>query len=290
MWIRFLEKMKKNKIDVITLGCSKNLVDSELLMRQLTANGYAVEHDPPMVNGEIVVVNTCGFIGDAKEESINMILEIAAAKKNRKIKMLIVMGCLPERYREELQSEIPEVDKFYGKFDWRMLIHDLGKSYNDKLALDRVLTTPSHYAYLKIAEGCNRTCAYCSIPLITGKYASRSIEDIRMEVKRLIEQGVKEFQFIAQDLTYYGLDLYKSLKLPELVECISDIPGVEWIRLHYAYPARFPMDLLRVMRERHNVCKYLDIALQHSSNRMLKLMHRNITRSETIELLQTKAP
>ena len=279
--------MKKNKVDVITLGCSKNLVDSELLMRQLTANGYAVEHDPPKINGEIVIVNTCGFIGDAKEESINMILEIAAAKKNRKIKMLIVMGCLSERYREELQTEIPEVDKFYGKFDWRMLIHDLGKSYHNKLALDRVITTPSHYAYLKIAEGCNRSCSYCAIPLITGKYASRSIEDISIEVKRLIGQGVKEFQFIAQDLTYYGLDLYKRLALPDLVERIADIPGVEWLRLHYAYPALFPIALLRVMRERHNICKYLDIALQHSSDRMLKLMRRNINRAETIELLQT---
>ncbi len=279
--------MKKNKIDIITLGCSKNLVDSELLMRQLVANGYTVEHDPETINGEIVVVNTCGFIGDAKEESVNMILEIAEAKKNRKIKMLIVMGCLSERYRNELQAEIPEVDQFYGKFDWKMLIRDLGKSYDSGLALDRVVTTPPHYAYLKIAEGCNRTCAYCSIPLITGKYVSRSMDDIRQEVQKLVAHGVREFQFIAQDLTYYGLDLYKELKLPELVERLSDVPGVEWIRLHYAYPAHFPMDLLRVMRERDNVCKYLDIALQHSSDRMLKLMRRNISRMETEQLLQT---
>jgi ribosomal protein S12 methylthiotransferase len=267
------------------MGCSKNLVDSELLMRQLIANGYTLEHDPDTPKGEIAVINTCGFIGDAKEESINMILSFAEAKKERGLKKLYVMGCLSERYREELQNEIPEVDKFYGKFDWRGLISDLGKSYNKELEFDRSLSTPPHYAFLKISEGCDRTCSYCSIPLITGKYKSRPIEDIEDEVRRLVASGVKEFQFIAQDLTYYGLDLYKSMKLPELVERISDIKGVEWIRLHYAYPAHFPLDLLRVMRERDNVCNYLDIALQHISDRMLKIMRRNISKQQTIDLI-----
>ena len=270
----------------MTLGCSKNLVDSELLMRQLMANGYTLEHDPETPKGEIAVINTCGFIGDAKEESINTILSFAETKKERGLNKLFVMGCLSERYREELKREIPEVDKFYGKFDWRELIFDLGKSYNKELKFDRLLSTPSHYAYLKISEGCNRTCSYCSIPLITGKYKSRPIEQIEEEVRRLVDKGVKEFQLIAQDLTYYGLDLYKSMMLPELVECISDIKGVEWIRLHYAYPAHFPVDLLRVMRERDNVCKYLDIALQHISENMLKTMRRNINKEQTIELIQ----
>ncbi len=278
--------MIKNRIDVVTMGCSKNLVDSELLMRQLIANGYTLEHDPETPKGEIAVINTCGFIGDAKEESINMILSFAEAKKERGLKKLYVMGCLSERYREELQKEIPEVDKFYGKFDWRGLISDLGKSYNKELEFDRSLSTPPHYAYLKISEGCDRTCSYCSIPIITGKYKSRPIEDIEDEVRRLVTGGVKEFQFIAQDLTYYGIDLYKSMKLPELVERISDIKGVEWIRLHYAYPAHFPVDLLRVMRERDNVCNYLDIALQHISDRMLKIMRRNITKQQTYDLIK----
>jgi len=278
--------MKKNKVDIITLGCSKNLVDSELLMRQFTANGYAVAHDSPKTDGEIVVINTCGFIGDAKEESVNTILEYAEAKKKGKINKLFVMGCLSERYLKELTKEIPEVDRFYGKFNWKLLISDLGKSWHDELSLDRVVTTPKHYAYLKIAEGCNRTCSYCSIPLITGRYKSRSVEDITKEVKKLVQQGVREFQVIAQDLTYYGLDLYKELYLPELIKNISDIRGVDWIRLHYAYPARFPKDLLGIMRERDNVCKYLDIALQHSSDKMLKLMRRNITKAETVDLLQ----
>lgn len=277
--------MIKNKIDIVTLGCSKNLVDSELLMRQLTANGYRVEHDPQTPEGEIVVINTCGFIGDAKEESINTILSFAEAKKQNKLKKLFVMGCLSERYRQELKEEIPEVDCFYGKFDWKKLIADLGKSYRSDLWLDRTLSTPNHYAYLKISEGCDRTCAYCSIPLITGKHRSRPMEEIEEEVRLLVNKGVKEFQLIAQDLTSYGIDRYKKMMLPELVERIADIEGVEWIRLHYAYPAHFPMDLLRVMRERENVCNYLDIALQHISNRMLKMMRRNITRQETIELI-----
>jgi len=278
--------MIKNRVDVVTMGCSKNLVDSELLMRQLIANGYTLEHDPETPKGEIAVINTCGFIGDAKEESINMILSFAEAKKERGLKKLFVMGCLSERYREELQKEIPEVDKFYGKFDWRELISDLGKSYNKELEFDRSLSTPLHYAYLKISEGCDRTCSYCSIPLITGKYKSRPVEEIEHEVRHLVASGVKEINFIAQDLTYYGLDLYKSMKLPELVERVSDIEGVDWIRLHYAYPAHFPVDLLRVMRERDNVCKYLDIALQHTSDNMLRIMRRNITKQQTIDLIQ----
>jgi ribosomal protein S12 methylthiotransferase len=278
--------MIKNKIDVVTLGCSKNLVDSELLMRQLVANGYTVAHDPEIPKGDIAVINTCGFIGDAKEESINMILSFVEAKKKNKLKKLIVMGCLSERYRKELSEEIPEVDQFYGKFDWKNLIADLGKSYYKELEYDRSLSTPPHYAYLKISEGCDRTCSYCSIPLITGKYKSRSMEDITSEVRQMVGKGVKEFQFIAQDLTYYGLDRYRSMMLPQLVEQVSDIPGVEWIRLHYAYPAHFPTDLLRVMRERDNVCNYLDIALQHISDHMLKTMRRNISKQQTIDLIQ----
>ncbi|MDR3141365.1 MAG: 30S ribosomal protein S12 methylthiotransferase RimO [Tannerellaceae bacterium] len=278
--------MKRNKVDIITLGCSKNLVDSEQLMWQFMANGYVVAHDPPTITGEIVVVNTCGFIGDAQEESINMILELGEAKKKGKIGQLYVMGCLSERFLKELEKEIPEVDRFYGKFNWKELLSDIGKSYYRDLAAERILTTPSHYAYLKIAEGCNRTCSYCSIPIMTGKYHSRSMEDIEQEAKILVDKGVKEFQLIAQDLTYYGLDLYKQLTLPRLVERISDIKGVEWIRLHYGYPARFPYDLLRVMRERENVCTYLDIALQHISDNMLAKMRRNITKEETCALLE----
>lgn len=277
--------MRKNKVDIITLGCSKNLVDSEQLMRQFVANGYRVEHDPHKINGEIVVVNTCGFIGDAQEESINMILELGEAKRKGQIGKLYVMGCLSERFLNDLQNELPEVDRFYGKFNWKEVLADLGKAYHQELASDRILTTPSHYAYLKIGEGCNRTCSYCSIPLITGHYQSLPMEVIEEEVRRLVDQGVKEFQLIAQDLTYYGFDLYKRMALPELVERLSDLPGVEWLRLHYGYPARFPWDLLRVMRERENVCKYMDIALQHISDRMLKQMRRNITKEETYELL-----
>lgn len=277
--------MKKNKVDIITLGCSKNLVDSEMLMRQFTANGYTVAHDPHKIDGEIVVINTCGFIGDAKEESINMILDVAEAKKQGKIKKLFVMGCLSERYLKDLQVELPEVDQFYGKFNWKELLANLGKSYHNDLSEDRIITTPSHYAYLKIAEGCNRMCAYCSIPIITGKYQSRPMEVIENEVRLLVTKGVKEFQVIAQDLTYYGFDIYKKFALAELIERISDIPGVEWIRLHYAYPTQFPYDLLRVMRERDNVCNYLDIALQHISDNMLKQMRRHITAEETYTLL-----
>ena len=278
--------MRKNKVDIITLGCSKNLVDSEQLMRQFVANGYTVEHDPHKINGEIVVVNTCGFIGDAQEESINMILELGEQKQKGRIGKLFVMGCLSERFLKDLEKELPEVDRFYGKFNWKELISDLGKSYHQELATDRVLTTPRHYAYVKIGEGCNRTCSYCSIPIITGAYQSRPMDEIVDEVRGLVAQGVKEFQMIAQDLTFYGLDRYKRMALPELVERVSDIPGVEWIRSHYGYPSHFPYDLLPVMRERDNVCKYMDIALQHISDPMLKMMRRNITKAETNELLE----
>ena len=278
--------MRKNKVDIITLGCSKNLVDSEQLMRQFVANGYTVEHDPHKINGEIVVVNTCGFIGDAQEESINMILELGEQKQKGRIGKLFVMGCLSERFLKDLEKELPEVDRFYGKFNWKELISDLGKSYHQELATDRVLTTPRHYAYVKIGEGCNRTCSYCSIQIITGAYQSRPMDEIVDEVRGLVAQGVKEFQMIAQDLTFYGLDRYKRMALPELVERVSDIPGVEWIRLHYGYPSHFPYDLLPVMRERDNVCKYMDIALQHISDPMLKMMRRNITKAETYELLE----
>lgn len=277
--------MVKNRVDIITLGCSKNLVDSEHLMRQFEAAGYEVRHDAEKVTGEIVVINTCGFIGDAKEESIDMILNFVAAKAKKKIKKLYVMGCLSERFMTELAGEIPEVDKFYGKFDWNKLLDDLGKEYISDLRLERILTTPPHYAYIKIAEGCNRMCSYCAIPIITGRYQSRSMEDIVEEVEMLVRKGVKEFQIIAQDLTYYGMDIYKKFCIAELVDRIASVPGVEWIRLHYAYPARFPYDLLPVMRKHPNVCKYLDIALQHISDNMLQTMHRHVTKKETYELL-----
>ena len=278
--------MRRNTIDIITLGCSKNLVDSEKLIRQLEANGYKVTHDSPKPQGEIAVINTCGFIGDAKEESINMILEFCQAKEEGKLKKLYVMGCLSERYLKELEVEIPQVDKFYGKFNWNELLADLGKAYQPEIAIERTLTTPKHYAYLKISEGCDRSCAYCAIPIITGKHTSRPMEEIIDEVKLLVSQGVKEFQVIAQELTYYGVDLYKSQKLPELIEKIAQVPGVEWIRLHYAYPTHFPEDLFRVMRENDNVCKYMDIALQHISDNMLSKMRRNVSKAETYALIE----
>ena len=277
--------MIKNQIDVITLGCSKNLVDSEKLMKLLEESGYTLTHNPDKVNGEIVVINTCGFIGDAKEESINMILEVCALKAKRRVRKVFVMGCLSERYMTELGDEIPQVDKYYGKFDWVNLIKDL-KGEEVTCNLDRVQTTPQHYAYVKISEGCDRTCAYCAIPIITGRHVSRPMEEIVEEVRLLVSKGVTEIQLIAQDLTYYGVDLYKKQSIAELVERISDVEGLKWVRLHYGYPTHFPMDLLRVMRERDNVCKYLDIALQHVSTDVLKRMRRNITKEETINLLQ----
>lgn len=276
---------KRGIVDVVTLGCSKNLVDSEQLMRQFDALGYQVRHDAEKRDGEIVIVNTCGFIGDAKEESINTILQFADLRKQNKIGKLFVMGCLSERYLNELSLEIPEVDKFYGKFNYTDILKEIGQEYRADLRLERKLTTPNHYAYIKISEGCNRTCSYCAIPIITGRHRSRSIEDIENEVKGLVASGVKEFQLIAQDLSYYGQDRYKSLKLAELTERLSDIQGVEWLRLHYAYPTQFPYDILKVMRERDNVCNYLDIALQHVSDNMLGKMRRNITSSQTYELI-----
>jgi ribosomal protein S12 methylthiotransferase len=274
-----------NVVNIVTLGCSKNLVDSEQLSRQLSANGYKMKYDSDDPEGGIVIINTCGFIGDAKEESINTILDFGALRKKHKISKLLVMGCLSERYKADLMKEIPEVDKFYGKFNWKEILTDLGKSYDSKLALQRDLTTPHHYAYLKIAEGCNRHCSYCAIPIITGPYVSRPIDEIVEEVRMLVAQGVKEFQVIAQDLSYYGVDLYGEMRLAELVSRISDVPGVEWIRLHYAYPAQFPFDVLKVMRERDNVCKYLDIALQHISDNMLSLMRRHVTKQDTYDLV-----
>lgn len=277
--------MRKNKVDIITLGCSKNLVDSEQLMRQFQLNGYTVTHDAEKVNGEFVVVNTCAFIGDAQEESINLILALGEEKNRGRIGKLFVMGCLSERFLKELKTELPFVDRFYGKFNWKELLNDIGKAYRPESSTDRVVTTPKHYAYLKIAEGCNRTCSYCSIPLITGKYRSRPMDEIVDETRLLTRKGIKEIQLIAQDLTYYGLDLYRKAVLPELVERLSDVPGIEWIRLHYGYPSHFPYDLLRVMRERENVCKYLDIALQHISDPILKRMRRQITKQGTYELI-----
>ncbi len=278
--------MRKNTVDIITLGCSKNLVDSEKLMRQLEKNGYKVTHDSSCPQGEIAVINTCGFIGDAKEESINTILEFCQAKEEGRLKQLYVMGCLSERYLNDLQVEIPQVDKFYGKFNWSELLSDLGKIYYKEDAIERHLTTPKHYAYLKISEGCNRKCAYCAIPIITGPHISRPVEEILSEVKALVAKGVKEFQVISQELTYYGVDLYKKQMLPDLIEQMSEIPGVKWIRLHYAYPAHFPQELFRVMREHDNVCKYMDIALQHISDNMLQRMHRHVTKEETYTLIE----
>lgn len=276
--------MIKNRIDLITLGCSKNLVDSERLMAQLAAVGYKLHHDPEDPKGEIVIVNTCGFIGDAKEESVNTILGLTELKKRRKIGQIFVMGCLSERYRKELEAEIPEIDRIYGKFDWKGVLADLGHAWDDKLRT-HMQTTPRHYAYVKIAEGCNRMCAYCAIPIITGKYKSRPMEDILEEVRALVASGVHEIQLIAQDLTGYGLDLYGKYNIAELVKQIAEVEGVEWLRLHYAYPNDFPMDLLPVMASHDNICKYLDIALQHASDNVLGLMQRRITKKETEDLL-----
>ena len=278
--------MRKNRIDFVTMGCSKNLVDSERLMGQLEANGFHCVHDPEYPQGEIAVINTCGFIGDAKEESIEMILRFAEAKKAGKLRKLYVMGCLSQRYQGELEKEIPEVDKYFGKFNYRDLLVELGKAELPVCDGQRCLTTPSHYAYLKISEGCDRHCAYCAIPLMTGHHVSRPMDEILREVERLVARGVKEFQVIAQELTYYGRDIDGQSHITELVNRMADIPGVEWMRLHYAYPNEFPLDLLDVIRERPNVCKYLDIALQHASDNMLNRMRRHVTKQETLDLLR----
>ena len=277
--------MRKNKIDIISLGCSKNLVDSEHLMRQFEAAGYHVAHNANRVDGETVVVNTCGFIADAQQESIDTILRLGEAKREGKIRNLFVMGCLSERFRADLIDALPEVDRFYGKFDWKGMLADLGHAYRDDLAHERCLTTPSHYCYLKISEGCNRFCAFCAIPLITGRHTSVPMQQLLDEVSRLAERGVKEFNVIAQDLSSYGMDLEGRMMLPELIDRMADIQGVEWIRLHYAYPTQFPYDILPVMASRDNVCSYLDIALQHISDKVLANMRRHIGRQETLELL-----
>ena len=275
-------------IDFISLGCSKNLVDSEMLMGLMEANGYLCTHDSDNPQGEIVVINTCGFINDAKEESINTILEFALAKTEGRIEKLFVMGCLSERYLADLEKEIPEVDGWYGKFNYKQLLKDLGTIDNleNIKQAPRHITTPRHYAYIKISEGCDRHCAYCAIPLITGRHQSRPMDEILDEVRQLVKDGTKEFNVIAQELTYYGIDLDGKQHIAELIEKMADIPGVEWIRLHYAYPAHFPWDLLRVMREKKNVCNYLDIALQHISDHMLSLMQRHVTKEETYELIR----
>lgn len=273
-------------VDIITMGCSKNLVDSERVMRMFEAAGMEVRHNPDSVAADEVIINTCGFIGDAKTESIEMILECCRAKQEGLIRNITVMGCLSERYREELKAEIPEVDRWYGKFDWTAVVDDIVRKHPALAAWDRHITTPSHHAYLKIAEGCNRFCAFCAIPIITGRLQSRTIEDIVDEVKELVARGVKEFNVIAQDLSSYGKDIYGHAELAKLIDTIADIPGVEWIRLHYAYPADFPYDILPVMARRDNVCKYLDIALQHASDNVLENMRRHITKKETEELLR----
>ena len=279
--------MDKKRIDVISLGCSKNLVDSERLLKQLELSGFQAFHNSDNVDGDIVIINTCGFIGDAKEESINTILTYAEAKNEGRIKELYVMGCLSERYRDDLLAEIPEIDRIYGKFDWVNIVSDIIKRNPATMPYDRVITTPSHYTYLKIAEGCNRFCAFCAIPLITGRYKSRAIEEILEEVRILVGKGEKEFNVIAQDLSSYGLDIYKRLALPELIDRMAEIDGVKWIRLHYAYPSEFPYEILDVMARHSNVCNYLDIALQHINNDVLKNMRRHITKEETLALIRT---
>lgn len=279
--------MKKNQIDIVTMGCSKNLVDSETLMKLFEDNGYHCVHDPKHPQGEIAVINTCGFIEDAKQESIDTILEFIQAKEEGRLRKLYVMGCLSQRYQKELEAEMPEVDKFYGKFNYKELLKELGKAEVPACSGTRHLTTPHHYAYIKISEGCNRRCAYCAIPIITGKHVSRPMDEILDEVRQLVADGVKEFQIIAQELTYYGVDLDGKHHITELISRMADIPGVKWIRLHYAYPNQFPLDLLDVMREKPNVCKYLDIALQHISDNMLNRMHRHVSKQETIDLLKT---
>ena len=277
-------------VDVITMGCSKNLVDSERLLYRLRAAGYRVYHNPNRIHHGIAVVNTCGFINDAKEESIDMILQLTALKEQRRLQKVLVMGCLSERFYKELNKEIPGVDHYYGKFNWERIVKDLTKANGqwpmvNCQSYSRLLTTPKHYAYVKVSEGCDRHCAYCAIPLMTGSHKSRPMEEVLAEVKRLAAEGTREFQIIAQELTYYGLDLYGERRIAELVERMASIKGVKWIRLHYAYPNGFPLDLLRVMRENSNVCRYLDIALQHSSDAVLSRMHRHITSKKQRELI-----
>ncbi|WP_421919381.1 30S ribosomal protein S12 methylthiotransferase RimO [Marinifilum sp.] len=278
--------MSQNKINIISLGCSKNLVDTELLMKQLDANQFAVTCEEENSDAKIIIINTCGFIGDAKEESVDTILQYVEAKKDGRIDKLFVMGCLSERYREQLSEEIPEVDKYFGKFDWKSMVKELNKDYMPDFQNLRMVTTPKHFAYLKISEGCNRSCSYCAIPIITGKHISRPIEDVVEEARNLVKGGVKELLVIAQDLSYYGIDLYNESKLAELVNELSKIEDLLWIKLHYAYPTQFPYGILKLMRENPKVCRYLDIALQHSSDNMLKLMRRGIDRDKTVDLIK----
>jgi len=288
--------MRHNTVDMITLGCSKNLVDSERLMARLLELGFQVTHDSQHPRGEVAVINTCGFIGDAKMESIEMILKFCKAKEEGRLRRLFVMGCLSERYLKELKKEIPQVDRFFGKFDWNGIVEELSHEApnpqafthltTDELSGERVLTTPAHYAYLKISEGCDRKCAYCAIPLITGRHRSRPIEDILAEVEELVSRGVKEFQVIAQELTYYGLDLYHQRMIAPLIERMAHVKGVKWIRLHYAYPHQFPMELLDVIRKNKNVCRYLDIALQHINTKVLNNMQRHVDSEQTYELIR----
>lgn len=274
------------KVNIISLGCSKNLVDTEMLLRQLDKAGYATETDVENSDADVVIVNTCGFIGDAKEESVNTILEQVEKKKKGLVGQVYVIGCLSQRYGAELKEEIPEVDAVFGKFDWKGVLEKMGQHFDERIRNQRILTTPSHYAYLKISEGCNRTCSYCAIPIITGKHKSRDFEELLEECRELVKNGVKEILVVAQDLTYYGIDLYGKNRLAELISQLADIEGLEWIKLHYAYPAGFPEDLLTVMRERPNVCKYLDIALQHCSDHMLQQMRRGLNKKQTIELIR----
>ncbi len=277
--------LKKDKVNIITLGCSKNMVDSEVLSGQLNANGITVTHENRKLDHNIVVVNTCGFIDKAKEESVNTILEQVALKRNGQLDKVYVTGCLSERYRHDLLKEIPEVDAWFGTMELPQMLRQFNADYKAELIGERLLSTPKHYAYLKISEGCNRTCSFCAIPLMRGKHGSKSIEEIITEAKRLVKMGVKEIMLIAQELTYYGLDLYKKRALPELLRHLSDVEGLEWIRLHYAYPSKFPLDILDVMRERDNICNYLDMPLQHISNNMLTAMKRQITREEITDLI-----
>ncbi|MFV0375877.1 MAG: 30S ribosomal protein S12 methylthiotransferase RimO [Mangrovibacterium sp.] len=278
--------MNKRKVNIMTLGCSKNLVDSEMLMNQLDLNGFEVVHDSEKDDANIVILNTCGFIADAKEESVNTILSFANARKSGKLDKLLVMGCLSARYKEDLTKEIPEVDKFYGKFDFKEVVKDLNATFYEQKMYHRIQTTPSHFSYLKISEGCNRHCSFCAIPQFTGNHKSRDMESLLAEAREMVSAGVKELLIIAQDLSYYGIDRYGESKLAELVDKLADIEGLEWIRLHYAYPSKFPLDVLKVMRERSNVAKYLDIPLQHITDRMLGLMRRKITKDETIKLIE----
>jgi len=278
-------KQNNKHINIITLGCSKNLVDSEYLMKQLVANGFSVKHNSNQ-SSEIVVINTCGFINDAKQESIETILQFEALKKQNKIEKIIVFGCLSERYRHELEKEIPFVDHYFGVYNQKELIESVGGQYKYNLVGERLVTTPKHYAYLKISEGCDRKCSFCAIPLIKGKHQSRSLEDIEKEAKRLVKNGAKELILIAQDLSYYGYDLYKTFKLPELVDRLSAIKGLQWLRLHYAFPALFPKDVLSLMQNKKNICKYLDIPVQHISDKLLKMMRRGHTQKDTYQLIE----